>query len=218
MRPAQKSNRSRGRGNRKGSGGGNNMNRVFDSAGPEGKVRGTPQQIIDKYISLARDAQTSGDRVSAENFLQHAEHYQRILSAAMTAQEQTRRENAPAQDAAQTDEAGQPVDNEAPDFDTQPGGEVTPAQPVAAPETAQREAPSQARPAQPAADIGGMAMIDANPAEDSLLVDSEQFGEGRERGNGGRRRQPRKKPAPAPAAAEETPPPPADPAPTVAEG
>ncbi|MEM7190262.1 MAG: DUF4167 domain-containing protein, partial [Pseudomonadota bacterium] len=56
MRPAQKSNRSRGRGNRKGGGGGNNINRVYDSAGPEGKVRGTPQQIIDKYTSLARDA------------------------------------------------------------------------------------------------------------------------------------------------------------------
>ena len=72
MRPAQKSNRSRGRNNRKGGGGGggNNLNRVYDSAGPEGKVRGTPQQIIDKYLSLARDAQTSGDRVAAENFLQ----------------------------------------------------------------------------------------------------------------------------------------------------
>ncbi|MEL6479755.1 MAG: DUF4167 domain-containing protein, partial [Pseudomonadota bacterium] len=54
-------------------------NRVYESAGPEGKVRGTPQQIIEKYLTLARDAQTSGDRVVAENFLQHAEHYQRIL-------------------------------------------------------------------------------------------------------------------------------------------
>jgi len=81
MRPSQKQNRSRGRGNRKPNG--NNMNRVYESAGPEGKVRGTPQQIIDKYQTLARDAQTSGDRVVAENFLQHAEHYQRILLEAM---------------------------------------------------------------------------------------------------------------------------------------
>ena len=57
----------------------NVINRVFDSAGPEGKVRGTPQQIIDKYQSLAHDSQLSGDRVSAENFQQHSEHYSRIL-------------------------------------------------------------------------------------------------------------------------------------------
>ena len=61
---------------------GNIINRVFDSSGPEGKVRGTPQQIIEKYLVLARDAQLSGDRVAAENFLQHAEHYTRMLSEA----------------------------------------------------------------------------------------------------------------------------------------
>jgi Domain of unknown function (DUF4167) len=64
------------------SGGGNVVNRVFDSSGPEGKVRGTPQQIIDKYNQLARDAQLSGDRVATENFQQHAEHYLRLLSEA----------------------------------------------------------------------------------------------------------------------------------------
>jgi len=62
--------------------GGHSANRVYDSSGPEGKVRGTAQQIIDKYTSLARDAQTSGEGVLAENFYQHAEHYQRILSDA----------------------------------------------------------------------------------------------------------------------------------------
>lgn len=62
---------------------GNIVNRVFDSSGPEGKVRGTPQQIIEKYQMLARDAQLSNDRVSAENFLQHAEHYTRMLAEAM---------------------------------------------------------------------------------------------------------------------------------------
>lgn len=61
---------------------GNIVNRVFDSSGPEGKVRGTPQQIIDKYLILARDAQLSNDRVAAENFLQHAEHYTRMLGEA----------------------------------------------------------------------------------------------------------------------------------------
>ena len=82
MRSSSKS-RNRGRNaNRRGNNGGSVINRVFDSAGPEGKVRGTPQQIIDKYNSLAHDSQLSGDRVSAENFQQHAEHYQRVLSEA----------------------------------------------------------------------------------------------------------------------------------------
>ncbi len=61
---------------------GNIVNRVFDSSGPEGKVRGTPQQIIDKYLTLARDAQLGNDRVAAENFQQHAEHYARLLGEA----------------------------------------------------------------------------------------------------------------------------------------
>jgi hypothetical protein len=61
---------------------GNIINRVFDSSGPEGKVRGTPQQIIEKYQFLARDAQLSNDRVAAENFMQHAEHYTRLLAEA----------------------------------------------------------------------------------------------------------------------------------------
>ena len=61
---------------------GNIVNRVFDSNGPEGKVRGTPQQIIDKYNQLARDAQLSNDRVATENFQQHAEHYLRMLAEA----------------------------------------------------------------------------------------------------------------------------------------
>jgi hypothetical protein len=58
------------------------INRTYDSSGPEGKVRGTPQQIIEKYNQLARDAQLSNDRVAAENFQQHAEHYTRLLGEA----------------------------------------------------------------------------------------------------------------------------------------
>lgn len=81
MRSSSKS-RSRNKNNRNRSNPGNVVNRVFDSSGPEGKVRGTPQQIIDKYQTLARDAQLSGDRVNAENFLQHAEHYVRMLAEA----------------------------------------------------------------------------------------------------------------------------------------
>ena len=68
----------------------NAVNRVFDSAGPEGKVRGTPQQIIEKYMTFFRDAQLAGDRVAAENFQQHAEHYVRLLSEALKEQNEKR--------------------------------------------------------------------------------------------------------------------------------
>ena len=89
MRSSQKNRGARNKnGRHKPSG--NIINRVFESAGPEGKVRGTPQQIIDKYLVLARDAQTSGDRVMSENFLQHAEHYIRLLNAAMPPQDERR--------------------------------------------------------------------------------------------------------------------------------
>ncbi len=66
---------------------GNIVNRVFDSSGPEGKVRGTPQQIIEKYQVLARDAQLANDRVAAENFQQHSEHYTRLLAQAQREQQ-----------------------------------------------------------------------------------------------------------------------------------
>jgi uncharacterized protein DUF4167 len=92
MRTSNKS-RSRSKSSNRRSGGGNTgniVNRVFDSTGPEGKVRGTPQQIIDKYQGLYHDAQRSGDRVSAENFQQHAEHYARMLGDAMREQNERR--------------------------------------------------------------------------------------------------------------------------------
>ena len=71
--------RSRGRNNRKGP---NPLTRSFESNGPDVKVRGTAAHIADKYMTLARDAQSSGDTVAAENYLQHAEHYYRIVMAA----------------------------------------------------------------------------------------------------------------------------------------
>ena len=77
--------RSRSKSNRQRSLG-NVVNRVFDSSGPEGKVRGTPQQIIEKYLTLARDAQLSNDRVAEQSFLQHAEHYTRMLGEAQREQ------------------------------------------------------------------------------------------------------------------------------------
>ncbi len=88
--PKSRSRSKNNRNNNNRSGGGNVVNRVFDSSGPESKVRGTPQQIIDKYNQLARDSQLSGDRVATENFQQHAEHYLRMLGEAMREQEAKR--------------------------------------------------------------------------------------------------------------------------------
>jgi hypothetical protein len=71
-------NRMRGR-NRKGP---NPLTRSFESNGGDVKIRGTALHIAEKYVQLARDAQSSGDRVAGENYLQHAEHYYRIVAAA----------------------------------------------------------------------------------------------------------------------------------------
>ncbi|WP_368343950.1 DUF4167 domain-containing protein [Pelagovum sp. HNIBRBA483] len=90
MRSSKSRSRGKNRNNR--PSGGNIINRVFDSSGPDGKVRGTPQQIIDKYNQLHRDAQLSGDRVAAENFAQHAEHYLRMLAEAQREMDKAREE------------------------------------------------------------------------------------------------------------------------------
>src|SRR6202790_1859112 len=60
----------------------NPLTRVYESNGPDVKIRGTASHIAEKYVQLARDAQSSGDPVSAENYLQHAEHYFRLIASA----------------------------------------------------------------------------------------------------------------------------------------
>ncbi len=167
MRPSQKSNRSRGKSHRKNTG--NNINRVYESAGPEGKVRGTPQQIIDKYNALARDAQTSGDRVAAENFLQHSEHYLRLLSAAVAATAERREQANGSQQHAQ-----QP----APQVAQQPVQQSSGKSELAA----QPQPQAQAKDGR--GDVNGMATIDG--AENTQLVDTPET-ERRKGGARGRR-------------------------------
>jgi Domain of unknown function (DUF4167) len=77
--------RPRGRTNRKqhgggGGGGGQSRTNTFDSNGPDGRVRGNARQVYEKYLTLARDATSAGDRIAAEVYHQYAEHYFRILS------------------------------------------------------------------------------------------------------------------------------------------
>lgn len=79
MRQGPGGRRPRGRPNRKQHGGPQRPN-SYDSNGPEGRIRGNAHQVYEKYIGLARDALSSGDRISAEAFYQHAEHYFRIVN------------------------------------------------------------------------------------------------------------------------------------------
>ena len=76
MRNGQKRMRGRGNNHRKSQ---NPLTRVYESNGPDVKIRGTANHIAEKYIQLARDAQSSGDPVAAENYYQHAEHYFRVM-------------------------------------------------------------------------------------------------------------------------------------------
>ncbi len=63
------------------SGGGHHRMQVFDSNGPDVRIRGTAHQVFEKYLTLAKDSASAGDRIIAENYLQHAEHYQRIINS-----------------------------------------------------------------------------------------------------------------------------------------
>jgi hypothetical protein len=101
--------RMRGRNNNNNSNNNNNnrrnhnpLTRVYESNGPDVKIRGTASHVAEKYLQLARDAQSSGDPVSAENYFQHAEHYFRLIAVA---QEQFRQSN-PNFQAPRTDGAG----------------------------------------------------------------------------------------------------------------
>lgn len=73
------SNPKRGRGRSGGRRSNYGPNRTYDSNGPDVKVRGTATQVCDRYLALARDASSSGDRIKAEGYLQHAEHYYRVV-------------------------------------------------------------------------------------------------------------------------------------------
>ena len=90
---AQNQKRSRGRGRRTGGYGQTNINRntTFESNGPEGRLRGNAQQLYEKYTALANDANTAGERISAEACSQFADHYYRINQTIVMAAEQQRR-------------------------------------------------------------------------------------------------------------------------------
>lgn len=102
-----------------------NRNHVFDSSGPDLRVRGTAQQLFEKYLQLGRDATSVGDRVMAEGYFQHAEHYFRIVNLINQASQQaapypqqSNGQRRPQHDGYEGDE---PADQ--PGYGDQPGGE-----------------------------------------------------------------------------------------------
>ena len=91
MRQGPNHKRTRGRGN--GRKGGNSRNQAFESNGPEVKVRGNAQQVVEKYLALARDASSTGDRIDAESYYQFAEHYYRVMNANAASEQQRQPQN-----------------------------------------------------------------------------------------------------------------------------
>lgn len=181
MRPNQNNNknRSRGRNNNGGRKHINPLSRNFESNGPDVKVRGNAPHIAEKYLQLARDAQSSGDSVMAENYLQHAEHYFRIVAAAQPQQNGR--------------EFGQPAETEDFDDDFPPMNDrfasPEPRQPFPQP-TQQTDAPTQ--PSMPEAENGETVVIQAVPAEGNEAAPAQAQGEGAE-GRRHRDRRPRRR-------------------------
>jgi len=117
MRPQQQNRRMRGRNNNNNNNrkGPNPLTRSYESNGPDVKIRGSAQQIAEKYATLARDAMSSGDRVMAENYLQHAEHYNRIIAAAQA--------QMPIQNVQNRDDYDEDMDDEGTEFGSRSTGE-----------------------------------------------------------------------------------------------
>ena len=96
---------------------------TFESNGPEGKIRGTAFQVIEKYQALAQDALSAGDRIGAENFFQHAEHYYRVVAANGWDQRDQRGQ----QQRSQAQQPQQPQPQPRVEAEQKPGGEEQPA-------------------------------------------------------------------------------------------
>jgi hypothetical protein len=122
MRNGQNNKRMRNRNNNNNNNnrrGQNPMTRVFESNGPDIKIRGTASHVAEKYVQLARDARSSGDPVAAENYYQHAEHYFRLIAAA---QEQFRQNQPqPRPDSEMVAEEGEEEGDNFSSFGQEPG-------------------------------------------------------------------------------------------------
>jgi hypothetical protein len=176
MRPGQQNKRMRGR-NRKGP---NPLTRSFESNGGDVRIRGTALHIAEKYVQLSRDAASSGDRVAAENYLQHAEHYYRILAAAQAQMPQP-------QPVMRSDDDSD-VDEDGDSFETPMNGGFQQTQP-------QNQQPDQYGGEQPGFNPGDpQPYLNGNGQEEPVEGQpmESRNNDGRERGGfrGGRRRRP----------------------------
>ncbi|MCR6502700.1 DUF4167 domain-containing protein [Shinella sp. CPCC 101442] len=209
MRPGQQNKRGRGRNNNSSNNnnnnssnhnnhrkGGNPLTRTYDSSGPDVKIRGTAQHIAEKYSTLARDAQSAGDRVIAENYLQHAEHYNRIIAAAQAQMQ----ERYPRDERADNADRGDDGDRDGYDQDDGDSMHADEPAPVAAAPVAKPAATPVAKPAakpaveQPVIDGSGpQPVIEGTPAE--VALDEEAAapaGRAPRRRNAARPRRPRR--------------------------
>ena len=119
MRSRNNNNNNNNNNNRRGQ---NPMTRVFESNGPDIKIRGTASHVAEKYVQLARDARSSGDPVAAENYYQHAEHYFRLIAAAQEQfrQNQPQQQPMPRQDGDALDDNSDDSDSYS-NFGAEPG-------------------------------------------------------------------------------------------------
>ena len=93
---------------------------TFDSSGPEVRIRGNAYQVLEKYLAMARDATAAGDRIAAENFYQHAEHYYRVINANAESRQQHQQYQQHPQQYAQ---GGQPMQGGMPQDPRMAGGQ-----------------------------------------------------------------------------------------------
>ena len=131
MRNGQNNKRMRNRNNNNNNNnrrGQNPMTRVFESNGPDIKIRGTASHIAEKYLQLARDARSSGDPVAAENYYQHAEHYFRLIAAAQEQFRQNQPQQQPRPDEVATEDGEDDTDGFS-SFGQEPGFVPQPPQP-----------------------------------------------------------------------------------------
>ncbi len=177
MRP-QQNRRMRGRGSGSGSNNNGNQNRKgpnpltrsYESNGPDVKIRGSAQQIAEKYTTLARDAQSAGDRVMAENYLQHAEHYNRIIMAALAQMPQQQQ----VRDTRDEDDLDEDGDETFAPSGAQPGPAAQ-QQPVEQPAPRQEHQPRRERQRDHNREdgTGPQPVIDGVPAEVALKQEAE---------------------------------------------
>jgi hypothetical protein len=183
MRQPQNAKRGRGRG-RRGNGSGNhnhvpNRNTSYESNGPDVKLRGNAQQLHEKYMALAHDAATAGERITAEAYTQFADHYFRLHQAAVGASEQRRQQEHSQNGVAAADEASRDAADD--DSGRNGAGDASAGEQPATPVKRQRAPRKAAKGAgnganEPATEDSDVAATPMSPAQLAEAVQDDQDG------------------------------------------